>query len=230
MTASDGAHALGQQLRDIFGSRLRSVVVYRAVNLAPDAPLHTLATVETLQVNDLRACAQRAASWHVNGLATPLVIPVDEFARALDAFPLEFGAILADHDVIVGDDPFAGLQVREEDARRACEVQVRSHLLHLREGFIETRGRGDALVDLIADSAAPLAGLVMSVARLLGLAPATPQQAAEAVEHAARLPVGGLVDVLKHTPTGAEHARVVFGPYLTATEQLSHFVDRWSRA
>ena len=38
---------------------------------------------------------------------------------------------------------------RAADLRRACEVQARSHLLHLREGYLETRGRADALSDLI---------------------------------------------------------------------------------
>ena len=48
---------------------------------------------------------------------------------------------------------------RPADLRRACEVQARSHLLHLREGYIETRGRSDALaVAHCRGSAAPLAG------------------------------------------------------------------------
>ena len=61
--------------------------------------------------------------------------------ESLDAFPLEFGAILADHAVVSGASPFDGLTVDAADLRRACEVQARSHLLHLREGYIE---RADA--------------------------------------------------------------------------------------
>ena len=89
------------------------------------------------------------AAWHDAGLATPLLLAAHEFGRSLDAFPLEFGAILADHVVVAGSDPFDGLRVDAADLRRACEVQARSHLLHLREGYLETRGRGDALADLI---------------------------------------------------------------------------------
>ena len=47
-------------------------------------------------------------------------------------------------------------------------MQARSHLLHLREGYLETRGRSDALADLIVRSAPPLAALLKSVARLEG--------------------------------------------------------------
>ena len=48
-----------------------------------------------------------------------------------------------------GRDPFTGLRVDPAHLRHACEVQARSHLLHLREGFLETRGRGDALAELL---------------------------------------------------------------------------------
>ena len=118
--------------------------------------------------DDLRTSAGRVAAWHDAGLATPLLLAAREFERSLDAFPLEFGAILADHVVVSGTNPFASLAVDAADVRRACEVQARSHLLHLREGFLETRGRGDALSDLIVQSAPAFAALVASIARLDG--------------------------------------------------------------
>ena len=68
------------------------------------------------------------------------MLAADEFARSLDAFPFEFSAILADHAVVSGKNPFEGLRVEPADLRRACEVQARGHLLHLRQGYMETRG------------------------------------------------------------------------------------------
>ena len=68
-----------------------------------------------------------------------------------------------------------GLDVDPADLRRACEVQARSHLLHLREGFLETRGqRRRARRCSIVRSAAPFAALLTSVARLQGLVDARP--------------------------------------------------------
>jgi hypothetical protein len=168
MAIPDAVHALERDLRDIFGTRLHSLVIYRSASDAAAAATPTLALVDALTAADLRACAGRVEAWHEAGVATPLFVPGREFARALDAFPLEFGAILADHIVVSGPDPFAGLEVDATDLRRACEVQVRSHLLHLREGYVETRGRSDELAALIGGSAAPLGGLVRSVARLHG--------------------------------------------------------------
>lgn len=228
---SESARSLESDLRAIFGARLQSLVVYRPAAGASGASLHTLATVDRLHMDDLQACAGCAARWHSAGLATPLLIPADEFARALDAFPLEFSAILADHEVVTGRDPFAGLAVDATDLRRACEVQVRSHLLHLREGFIETRGETDALAALLADSLAPLAGLLTSVARLIGEPTQQPARAAAIIERAASLPGGSLGDVFTHASQGdigGPIARRLFPVYINAVEQLTQFVDRWS--
>ena len=52
-------------------------------------------------------------------------------------FPSSTARFSHSHDVVFGKDPFDGLSIRREDLRRACEVQVKSHLLHLREDYLE---------------------------------------------------------------------------------------------
>jgi hypothetical protein len=113
-----------------------------------------------------------------------------EVRSLADAFPFEFGAILAAHVVVSGTDPFAGLRVNAADLRRASEIQARSHLLHLREGYLETHGRSDAVADLIVRSAPSLAALVTSVARLHGIVADGAEAAAQAIEHVAALLAG----------------------------------------
>src|SRR5262249_6780017 len=146
------------------------------------APTRTLAIVASMTRDDLRSAATRVEAWHEAGLATPLLLESREFAQSLDAFPLEFGAILADHDLVSGDNPFASLTVDPADLRRAVGVQARSHLLHLREGFLETRGRADALSMLILQSAPAFVALITSIARLDGKADGNPPSAARHVE------------------------------------------------
>jgi hypothetical protein len=215
MANSDAVTLIERAMREIFGERLRSVVAYAVTDRPDHAPQPTLVIVEALTPADLRACAARVLEWHDAGLATPLVLETSEFERSLDAFPLEFGAILADHVVVSGSNPFAGLHVKPADLRRACEVQVRSHLLHLREGYIETRGRSDALADLVARSAAPLSALLKSVARLPG-GPAATDVLAE-------------VAALEGRPLSPEAARRLFPDYLSAVEHLTNEIDRWGR-
>jgi hypothetical protein len=251
MAIPDAARALDRDLRGIFGSRLQSLVVY-GLHAAHDggahgdahahgahraAPTRTLAIAASLTLDDLRAIARHVERWHDAGLATPLVLEADEFGRSLDVFPLEFGAIIADHAVVSGDNPFASLQVDAADVRRACEVQARSHLLHLREGFLETRGRDDALSLLIVESAPAFAALVTSLARLGG-APRSHgsggaldgDAAARQVERTIGVTDGTVAAVVglarAHDLPSAEGARL-FAPYLDAVEKIVRYVDGW---
>ncbi len=101
-----------------------------------------------------------------------------EVTASLDAFPIELGGMMASYEVVHGRDPFIGLRIDPADLRRACEVQVRSHLLHLREGFLETAGVPAAIGRLVSNSAAPLLLLLANLARLSGESGAGPQQLA----------------------------------------------------
>lgn len=217
MPITDAVRTLDRELRDIFGSRLHSLVAYTAADASEAAPTPTLAIVDNLTADDLRACAGRVASWHDAGVATPLLLEAQEFDRSLDVFPFEFGAILADHTLISGRNPFDGLRVDPADLRRACEVQARSHLLHLREGFIETAGRGDALVELIGRSATPLGALLRS-ARLLGHAPVN-----EAAENQTLARVAKLRNA---AALSSDEARGLFPDYLEGVERLTRAIDQ----
>jgi hypothetical protein len=197
----------------------------------PRPPTPTLALVSSVSADDLRGCADRVAGWREQGLATPLVLTADEFARSLDAFPFEFGAIMASHQLVTGADPFDGLRVDPADLRHACEVQARSHLLHLREGYIETEGRADRVADLIAGSAEPLAALLLNVSRLNGHPADHVTIAAQTVERLIGLEDGHLARVVGiddgHPLSGAD-AHHLFPPYLDAVDRLTRLVDRWS--
>ena len=241
MAIPDAVQTLEHALREIFGGRLQSLVVYgqRAVaeqdahagheHAAP--PTHTLAVVDSMTADDLRACAAHIDAWHAASLATPLLFAAHEFGQSLDAFPLEFGAILADHTIVAGADPFASLATDPADVRRACEVQARSHLLHLREGFLETRGRADAISVLIVRSAPAFAALVSSLARLEGHATDDPASAARHVERVLGSGNSAVSEVVKlrsaHDIPSAEGERL-FAPYFDAATRIVNYVDGWS--
>jgi hypothetical protein len=225
-------HALERDLRGVFGPRLQSLVQY-GLRAGEATPTRTMAIVDTLGEQDLRACAGRVKAWHDAGLATPLLFPAREFERSLDVFPLEFGAILDDHVVVSGKSPFHGLRVEVSDLRRACEMQARSHLLHLREAYLEGRGNSQALAVLIVQSAAPLASLVSSLARLEDR---TDHEPAAAARHAERVlgitggTIGGIVKLAAvHEITAAEAERL-FPGYLDALVRLVNYIDTWGTA
>lgn len=152
---------LATDCRRVFGDRFEALVAYDVDRAAIFAT--------RVGAADLGALTALVEVWHKDGLRTPLVMTSDEFHRSLDAFPLEYQAIADRHVLIAGADPFAGVQVQPEDLRRACEVHAKAHLIHLRQGWLDTGGAGGAIAELIAESSTPWRVLIENVARLRGI-------------------------------------------------------------
>jgi hypothetical protein len=206
---------LAADLRRIFGARLTSLVAYGDLD-EPQDGLHTLALVDRLTFADLAACAPLTRAWAKAGLAVPLLLASDEFVRSLDVFPVEYGDIIARHQVIVGSDPFVGMEVSDADLRRACELQAKSHLIHLREGYLESGGQPATVGRLMAASAPSLRALVTNLERL---DPGVPARA-------------GVSDELMREVANAGNSTIaepsaLFTRYLAAVERLWQEVDRW---
>ena len=231
-------------LRAVFDSRLRSLVVYEAHGTLGDAPapegvelrhedqVHTLVVVDGLSYADLARLAPLAAAWAKRGLAVPLVLGPNELGRSLDAFPLEFGQMIARHVVVAGEDPFVGLVVADADLRRACEAQARSHLLHLREGFIQSAGDPESLARLVSASAAPLRALLVNIAQLQGVNARTPDALLRFAEEHLETPAESIRPVL--SLKGSETVRALevgafFPGHLKAVERVVALVDEWTR-
>jgi hypothetical protein len=225
------AAALVADLTRVFAGRLRSVVAYGPhIDGDEEAPLTCLVLVESLGLSDLEACARMASHWERQRLATPLILPEQEFRRSLDAFPLEYGEIIRAHERLFGSDPFEGASISRDDLRRACETQIKSHLLHLREGFIESGGRPQAIADLVTTSAPAFAALLRNVARLGGSTTAEREAATRDGARAAGL-VDGIVSELlaleRQPAIPITDAARLFPEYLAAVEQLARAVDSW---
>ena len=205
---------LAADLQRIFGQRLRSLVAYGETN--EDDGVHTLALVDRLTFADLAACAPQIRTWRRSGAAVPLLLSRDEFLRSLDVFPIEYGNIIARHVILAGDNPFAGMTVNEHDLRRACELQVKSHLIHLREGYLESGGDSAAVARLISSSAESLRALLANLERLDAGAAARSGLTSTLVQEVASA----------HTTTIADPS-ALFSRYLVAVERLWQQVDRW---
>jgi hypothetical protein len=212
---------LSHDLTRVFGPRFEALVAY--------GPTTSLAFAESITADDLEACGALVENWHREGLATPLMITAEEFRRSLDAFPLEYQSILDRHVVIAGRTPFDGARIAPEDLRRACEVQARGHLIHLRQGWMEAGSHDHLLAVLVARSATPLRGLLTNVARLHGSTAATNDELAAFAEREIGMSgavvrgVLALDGVAEPRPQTAE----LLPPYLDAAGRLWALVDAW---
>lgn len=207
--------------RRVFGERFVALVAY--------APASGALFAANVLAEDLDALAALTGPWHHDGLATPLVMTPDEFRRSLDAFPLEYQSILDRHVLIDGVSPFEGAEVRGDDVRRACEIQAKAHLIHLRQGWLEAGGHAGELADLIERSATPLRVLLTNLAKLHGLAVDGDDALAAAAEALTAMP-GDLVRAVLSVETSPELGRALqsrLPEYLAASAQLWTFIDRW---
>lgn len=227
----NAAQRVATELSAVFGSRLRSVVAYGAhLDGQTDAPVNCLALVDSLSIADLDGCAARSAAWRRAGIATPLILPVDEFQQSLDAFPLEYGEILRAYHTVFGQDILAGVTIAPADLRRACETQVKSHVLHLRESYMEAGGHPTAIGELVKASAPAFGALLRNVARLSGVNASSRMEATLEGARIAGLPERVVADVLSlERPASipqSDPARL-FPVYLAAVEHLARAVDTW---
>ncbi|MDQ3346764.1 MAG: hypothetical protein M3545_02240 [Acidobacteriota bacterium] len=220
--------ALAADLGRVFGSGLHAVAAY-GLNIPVEPPrlVHSIALVERLVFSDLTRCAPLVGGWRRRSLAVPLILEREEFLRTLDIFPLEYGDIIAHHVLVAGTDLFATARVARADLRRACELAAKSHLVHLREGFLEAAGDSKATAGLIAASAAPFGALLSNIARL---AEGDDFDVAETVARQIGISAPVVREVLQ---AGAGNHSTIADPtalftrYLDAVEQVWEFVDTW---
>ena len=228
-TSHGGAVAVAlQDLQHIFGERLHAVVAYGAPGASP-APC--LAIVQSISAADLDECAARVATWHRAGSATPLLLTKDEFAGSLDAFPIEYGEILETHRLVYGVNPFTGLTISTEDLRRECETLVKSHLVHLRENYVECRGRQSEVGALVAALAPAFVLILRQLARLDGSPADTHADLGAYAAHRAGLDarvVGDVLALAGPDPSSVDAIRI-YPAYLAAVEQLWQFIDGWRK-
>ena len=236
LTADEGAalDALTADLRRIFGVRLRSVVAYGLDARRQDhSLLHTLAMVERVTFEDLAACVPASGQWRMRGLEVPLIISHDEFRRTLDVFPLEYSDILANHVVVDGTRPFDGISVAESDLRRACEQQARSHLIHLREGFLESGGDPRDISRLIADSAPAFRVLLANLAHLRRHTGAGRDADDHEVADEAERTLGISAALVREVLAAPSSVTTIVDPtallarYIAAAEKIWAHVDQW---
>jgi hypothetical protein len=227
--------SLARDLEGILGPRLLSLVAYPGHQ--GDGSVHSCALVQDLTFRDLSACLPLTESWYHRGTSVPLLLSPEELRRTVDIFPLEYATMMADYAVVRGRDPFAGVSIPVEDIRRAVEGLAKSHLIHLREAFLESHGETVRIANLIAASAAPLRALLTYIARLpeSGSGPAdTGTPSDESLATLAELRMGISRPLIRTVlaSSSAGHSTItdpshLLGPYIDASKRIWEYVDRW---
>ncbi len=86
--------------------------------------------------------------WSPAGVAPPLVMSRDYLAASRDVFPIEFLAMAANHQVLHGSDPLAGLDLEPAHLRLQLERELKGKVTALRTRLLASNGEARALTEL----------------------------------------------------------------------------------
>jgi len=170
---TEGAVAqIGQQVRQVFGTDLVSVVLYGSAAgddfVAGRSDLNLAIVLERLTFQHLKALHRHLPKWHALGAATPLLLDRRFLDRGRDVFPMEFSDIQAQHRVLYGEEVFATLSIDRRHLRYQAEYEARAKLLRLRVLYAEVGADRRQLEALMLDSAKTFVVIMRHLLRLAG--------------------------------------------------------------
>lgn len=226
---------LVERLKQAFGDRLKSVVLYGSA--ASGQADQTFSDVNVLCVLSQITPAELAAAepvfhwWRAQGSPSPLLLSEEELGASTDCFPMEFRDIQAQHRILHGEDLVTGLRIDDRYYRAQVEYQLRAKMLRLRQKAGGVLSNRDLLLDLLLDSVSTFCLLARHALALGGHAAShARRECLEQARAAYGLDPGPFVELLDVRERKRNRrdldAAAVFARYLKQVELLTRVVDQ----
>lgn len=166
------AEQFARKLVDTYGDAVWSVVLYgsaaRGEYREGVSDLNLLVILREVGVESLRRGSSLAREWAAARNPPPLMMSETEWSRSADVFPIEYTDIRDAHVVLVGQDPFAGVQIQWEHLRLQCEHELKGKKIQLRERYLISAGAPEELGALLVQSFPTFLTLFRTAIRLSG--------------------------------------------------------------
>ncbi len=104
-------------------------------------------------------------------IAAPFVMTPVYIRTSLDAFPMEFLDFKLIHKTVYGPDIFMTLEIAKAPLRLQAEREIKTKLIHLRQGYISSLGKKEHLSAVLVRSFTGSMALFRSILTLLGKTP-----------------------------------------------------------
>ena len=209
-----------EQLGAALGDRLVTLLLYGSAVREEGAErgepaMNTLLIVASVDSELFTRLVPPVRAWVNAKHPAPLVMTEQEWRDSADAFPIEYEDIRAHHRVLVGRDPWDGIRVSREHARRQLEHELMGKLMHLRQAYAAEWGNAKRLAEVVRGTWAGFLTMLRGVLRLAGRpAPAS----TEALTRAAAALIGFAGQGLTEPAA-----------YLDAVTRTAQFVNRMER-
>jgi len=222
-----------------FGEVLEGVLLYgsaiRGEFLPGRSNLNILLLVSSYDSAVLKQYSALHRQWSKEQIVAPLFLTEEELCISAEVFPLEFIEIQEQHRVLEGRDPFIGFHVKTDWLREAVVQGFMSHLLRLRQRYVEGNGTDEATAILLPLSITSLLPLLRGVQRLLDRPVLSSSEAlVQDVAAQLKLDLQGLLDILllkrgQISPGHHEMPRL-FDRYLQTATLLTRAVVQLSQS
>ena len=160
-----------KEVKSQFGEQLEGVLLYgsavRGEFLPGRSNVNILLLVSSCDSTVLKQYSALHRQWSKEQIVVPLFLTEEELRVSAEVFPLEFLEIQEQHRVLDGRDPFIGFHVKADRLREAVVQGFMSHLLRLRQRYVEGSGADEAAGILLPLSITSLLPLLRGVQRLL---------------------------------------------------------------
>jgi hypothetical protein len=224
-----------KEVTGTFGEQMEGLLLYgsavRGEFLPGRSNLNILLLVSSYDSAVLKQYSALHRRWSKEQIMVPLFLTEEELHMSAAVFPLEFLEIQEQHRVLSGRDPFIGFHVKIDRLRDAVVQGFASHLLRLRQRYVEGGGGDEATTILLPLSITSILPLLRGVQRLLGRPPLAHSDAVISdVTEQLKLDLQGLLDVwlLKRgqISPGPHEVPRLFDRYLEAVTRLTRTVEQ----
>lgn len=224
-----------KEVTGVFGAQLEGLLLYGSAVRGEFFPgrsnLNLLFLVSSYDSAVLKQYSAVHHQWSKEQIVAPLFLTEEELHRSAAVFPLEFLEIQEQHRVLAGRDPFIGFHVKTDRLREAVVQGLTSHLLRLRQRYVEGGGGNEATTILLLLSITSTLPLLRGIQRLIRRPPLSRSDALiEDVAEQLKLDLQGFLDAwsLKRgqISPGPDEMPRLFDRYLQAAEALTRAVEQ----
>jgi hypothetical protein len=224
-----------KEVTGAFGEQMEGLLLYgsavRGEFLRGRSNLNILLLVSSYDSTVLKQYSVLHRRWSKEQIMVPLFLTEEELHMSAAVFPLEFLEIQEQHRVLGGRDPFIGFHVKTDRLKDAVVQGFASHLLRLRQRYVEGGGGDEATTILLPLSITSILPLLRGVQRLLGRPPLAHSDAVISdVAEQLKLDLQGLLDVwlLKRgqISPGPHEVPRLFDRYLQAVTRLTRAAEQ----
>jgi hypothetical protein len=228
-----------KDVKGVFGEQLEGMLLYgsavRGEFLPGRSNLNILLLVSSYDSAVLKQYSALHRQWSKEQIVVPLFLTEEELRMSAAVFPLEFLEIQEQHRVLGGRDPFIGFHVKADRLREAVVQGLMSHLLRLRQRYVEGGGSDDATTILLPLSITSTLPLLRGLQRLLGRPVLSQSDAViKDVAEQLKLDLHGLLDALLlkrgQISPGPQEVPRLFDRYLQAATALARAVEQLSQS